>query len=106
MYCCDVMQSAPTTFVEIIDLWPSPEELASDIGYNAGGVRTWRWRKTIPSSWFAAVSDAAARRGFSGVTLHLMHSLKSPRGNKGPNAAEKSHDQMVTNGDATDSEAA
>lgn len=71
---------------EIIDLWPSQEALAADIGLSASAVRKWRQRRRIPSEAWPAIVDASNRRVDSGepgsevfaeVTADLLMRLQS-----------------------------
>ena len=72
------------SFRSIIDLWPTKEAAADDIGADAGKVSKWWQRDSIPSPhWFAWV-EAAGRRGFSGVTFELLARLAAE---KAPGAA-------------------
>ena len=64
------------SFADIIGRWPSAASLAGDL--NALGVtvrpvtvRYWR-NHGIPGPYWDHVCDAAAQRGFSGVTQALL----------------------------------
>lgn len=50
------------TFREIVELWPSPDALAEDIGAKFETVRKWRQRDNIPAEWWLPVIDAAKAR--------------------------------------------
>lgn len=51
------------TFTEIIDLWPAPSELASDINEKPGTVRKWKTRNSIPAEkWLSVIHSANSRR--------------------------------------------
>lgn len=63
--------SNPTAFRELIELWPSREGMASDIGVAAWVVQKWWERRTIPAKWWAAVL-ATERAGHAGVTAQMM----------------------------------
>ena len=65
----------PESFAAIINLWPSAEEMAADLGEKGVTVRQWRNRGSIPSDRWLAVAAAAANRGFSSVTLELLAGL-------------------------------
>jgi DNA-binding transcriptional regulator YiaG len=59
------------THLEILNLWKSPGELAADLGDTKDTVRKWWERKRIPPHHWAAVAEAAAKRGL-GVTLKAI----------------------------------
>ena len=67
------------SFTSIIDLWPSPPELAKDIGEKTATVQKWRERNSIPGDSWAAVVAAAKKRKFR-VSLELLASI--PRGKR------------------------
>ena len=48
----------------IMDLWPSVEALADDLGYKVERVKKWRQRK-IPSDEWPAVIEAGAGRAIA-----------------------------------------
>lgn len=81
----------PSTFSEIIDLWPetdtgekngerrhagSIQSLADDLGVRYPTAQQWHYRESIPSDRFPAVVEAAKKRKLSDVTLELLHSIK------------------------------
>ena len=66
-------------YSEVIGLWPSLAELASDAGRTEEAVRKWKERKWIPSSSWLDVADAAAKRKFP-VDLQLLASLRDMKG--------------------------
>jgi len=51
------------TFRDIIDLWPTPDVLATEIGENVWTVRKWKQRGRIPASRWIAVANAARAKG-------------------------------------------
>ena len=59
------------SFKDIINLWPSPQELADDLGENLHAVRKWRERGSIPSDRWLDLVEAAKRRHYR-VTLNLL----------------------------------
>jgi len=65
------------SFREVIDLWPSLREFASDIGVKYGTAQVMRYRNSIASDHWAVVVDRAAERGFREVTYELMARLKA-----------------------------
>lgn len=56
------VQHMATSFAEIIDLWPSIEEFASDVGVPFHTARNWRARGSIPAYRWAAIIDSGRRR--------------------------------------------
>jgi hypothetical protein len=51
------------SFRDIIDLWPSPDALAGEVGSKAETVRKWRQRDSIPAEWWLPVIEAGKARG-------------------------------------------
>jgi hypothetical protein len=66
------------SYSEVIGLWPSLAELASDTGKTEEAVRKWKERKKIPSSNWPEVAEAAAKRNFP-VDLQLLASLRKQK---------------------------
>ena len=62
------------TFRSIIELWPSREAMAADVGAGLWAVRKWLTRNSIPSEWWSAVlaTEVAAR---AGVTAEILTAL-------------------------------
>src|SRR5216684_747000 len=44
-----------SSFQSIIDLWPSREAMAADIGAKASAVSKWWQRDSVPAEWWSAV---------------------------------------------------
>jgi len=51
------------TFRDIIETWPTPDVLATEVGANAEAVRKWRQRDSIPAEWWLPVVNAGKARG-------------------------------------------
>ena len=68
------------TFADIINLWPTAEELARDLGVTGLVVRAWRNRESIPAEYWTAIAEAARKRKIRGVTLELFAGLAARRG--------------------------
>lgn len=51
------------TVSRVIELWPTGEALASDIGVSGAVVRMWRHRNRIPAKHWRAILNAATERG-------------------------------------------
>lgn len=63
------------SFADVIALWESPAEMARDLtGVTDITVRSWR-RRGIPGDYWQEIVDAAARRGYAGVTHELLARL-------------------------------
>lgn len=52
----------PESFSEVIDLWPSVEDFASDIGVPFHTAKNWRARNSIPAHRWMQVLRAAKKR--------------------------------------------
>ena len=55
-------EKPPTTFQDIIDLWPSMSVMASDLMVEYDTVRKWKERGRVPQEYFQALIDAAKSR--------------------------------------------
>jgi hypothetical protein len=44
-----------TTFRALIELWPSREGLAADIGAKSSAVSKWWQRDSVPAEWWAPI---------------------------------------------------
>ena len=44
-----------STFRDVIELWPSREAMAADIGAGASAVSKWWQRDGIPAEWWSAI---------------------------------------------------
>ena len=67
------------SYEEVIGLWPSLAELASDAGKSEEAVRKWKERKWIPPVAWLDVAQAAAKRNYP-VDLQLLASLRAMKG--------------------------
>lgn len=68
------------TFADVIDRWPTAEELGRDIAQRGGTVRNWRTRG-IPAEYWHEIVAAADRRGIADVTLAVLARLAHERRN-------------------------
>jgi hypothetical protein len=67
----------PTSFREVINLWPARSALGRRIGDPEGArVRDWYARNVIPEPEWDGVVAAAAACSFVGVTYALLASFK------------------------------
>lgn len=60
-----MLGSMMKTFVEVIDRWPSINELASDIGEKPFKVAKWKQRNNIPADYWLRLISAARKRRIS-----------------------------------------
>lgn len=60
-----------SSFKAVIELWPSREAMASDIGAGAWTVSKWWQRDGIPADWWTAVlrTGLAKEKGLTAETL-------------------------------------
>jgi hypothetical protein len=68
--------AAPSSFREIIDLWPSPDDLAAEIEAGRWTVSKWRTRNSIPAEWWHRLVSTERAKA-SGVTTDLLAGLAS-----------------------------
>jgi hypothetical protein len=66
--------SDATSFRAIIELWPSKEAMASDVGAGPWAVSKWWQRNSIPAEWWSAVLGAEPARE-AGVTAEMLTAL-------------------------------
>lgn len=59
----------PTTFRELIDLWPTKAAFATEVGHPYQRAFHWYLRNQIPAEYWHSVLAKAAERG---VTLSLI----------------------------------
>lgn len=62
------------SFRSIIELWPSKEAMASDIGAGASAVSKWWQRDSIPAEWWSVVLVAERSRE-AGLTADMLTTL-------------------------------
>lgn len=67
----------PSSFAEVISLWPSTVEMARDLSVKEVTVRAWRARG-IPGSYWLPIAQKAAERGIANVTVERLAFLGSP----------------------------
>ena len=63
-----------SSFRAVIELWPSKEAAAADLGANSWTVSKWWQRKSIPAEWWAAVL-ATDKVRTAGVTAEALTSF-------------------------------
>lgn len=57
---------------KLIDLWPSLAQFSRETGIHYESVRAYRRSGMIPYWFWTAVFEAAAKRGFHGVTYEAL----------------------------------
>jgi len=60
------------THTEMIRLWPSLAQFSRETGIHYQSVRQFHRRSMIPYWFWAAVVEAAAKRGFQGITYETL----------------------------------
>jgi hypothetical protein len=68
-------QPGPTSFRELIALWPTPGILAADIGRSRNTVTSWVRRNSVPSNAWSDLVNSAARNGIKGVSIEAIAKL-------------------------------
>lgn len=74
-----MLDASAISFRSIIDLWPSADAMADEIGAGAAAVRKWSQRGRIPAEWWSAVL-AAPRVKQARITAELMTMLAARAG--------------------------
>lgn len=70
----DMVDSLPTSFRAVIDLWPSREAMAADVEAGNWAVIKWFKRDNIPSKWWPRVLSTDRARS-AGLTSDLLAAL-------------------------------
>jgi hypothetical protein len=70
------------SFREVIALWPTAADLGSACGVDAGTVRSWKARNSIPPEHWPAIVQNARAHAYRGVTLEGLAALVTPRKRK------------------------
>jgi uncharacterized protein YjcR len=65
------------TFKEVIDLWPSVDELAEDLGKKPNTVRKWRVRNSVPADEWMRLIQSARARGIERVNADALAKIAS-----------------------------
>lgn len=66
------------SFVQVIDLWETAADLGAVCGVDAGTVRAWKARKSIPSAYWPAIVSSKEGKAAK-VTADRLTSLVKPR---------------------------
>ena len=70
------MPDAPKSFPDVIGLWGSRADMASDIGATTEAVRKWEERKLIPAEWWLAILETATAQK-AGLTAEMLVGLRA-----------------------------
>lgn len=60
------------THAEIINLWPSLSDFATDISVAYGTAKAMRRRSSIPPEYWLSAARSAEERAIAGVTLEVL----------------------------------
>lgn len=74
--------SEPSSFREVIDLWPQIADLARDLDEPYETVNQWKKRDSVPAWAHSRVVRAAHTRGFKQITHELLDDLAASRREK------------------------
>ena len=66
--------SEPTSFRAVIELWPTKEACASEVGANASQVSKWGQRNSIPAEWWTALLTSTTAKAV-GLTSEILTKL-------------------------------
>jgi hypothetical protein len=66
----------PSSFRDIIDLWPSPDEMAAELEAGRWTVPKWKTRNSIPAEWWQRLLKTERAKSH-GVTADLLTELAS-----------------------------
>jgi hypothetical protein len=87
--------TAPQTFAEVINKWPTAVDLAADVGVKEVTARAWKARG-IPAEYWAEVVAAAEKRNIKGVTLDLLATLAAEQAGRAPRPDMSAADREST----------
>lgn len=73
----------PSSFREIIELWPQIADLSRDLAEPYETVNQWKKRDSVPAWAHGALIRAAHNRGFMHVTPELLDALAAARRERG-----------------------
>ena len=71
--------ASPREFAEVIGLWPSVDELATDLDRKPNTVQQWKSRNRIPADEWHGLVRAAQRRGIKGVSADVLAQIAAAR---------------------------
>ena len=70
----------PKSFSDVIRLWGTAPEMATDVGVTQLVIRAWKRRGSIPGEYWTTVAAAAQKKPFAAlVTLEVLATLGSQR---------------------------
>lgn len=68
---CPNNGSMVSNFREVVELWDTPDVLASEIGVGVSAARKWPQRNNIPAEWWSAVLGTAVAQE-AGLTAEMF----------------------------------
>lgn len=71
----DSVMTAPTSFTDLIDLWPTIKEFADDIGCGYEAARQMRRRNAVAAKHWPRIIEACASREIEGVDYTWLAAL-------------------------------
>lgn len=89
--------------LSILNMWPSRQDLASDMGLPLIAVHRWHQRESIPPEYDLRLLDAAANRNIPLLWRDLMKAREvarelKPRGGKSSNTDQHGHSAETMQG--------
>lgn len=75
--------SGMDSFRDVIDKWPSRDEMADDLGEKVGTIHKWYARDRIPSEKWSALVEAGKKRRIK-ITIQQFAAISSRRGRAKP----------------------
>jgi hypothetical protein len=69
-----MLDATAVSFRSIIELWPTADAMAAEIGAGVAAARKWQQRDRIPAEWWSAVL-AAPRVKEARITAELLAKL-------------------------------
>lgn len=67
------------SFADAIGKWPTPQDLADDMGVPITTAQSWLYRDSIPNTRWAKLIEAARGRGIRGITYAALGKLTPGR---------------------------
>lgn len=67
--------ATPTSFRDVVSLWPTMRQMAEDLDVPLERVKKWRQRNRIPPLYWEPIIDAAYRYG-ADLTIPRMHRME------------------------------
>lgn len=68
-----------TSYVSIMNEWPSLEAFGKDIGIDGAHARTLKMRDTLPSGYWNRVEEAAKKRRLKGIDVKVLADIAAKK---------------------------